>query len=166
MAVHLHPGCHADVGGGSHNHKTKESLSYIPLRWMIKECLVHTDIMFDHESLKHFGFDLLNLVQHLEKEGIDVKARGFDIKALKAIAEMATQQTYEEDSVKAQLHEPRPHGLMALLSNVVHRAKARADSLARIWDQLVEARSWWVLEFIPMLATYQEGDGTWIRRRM
>jgi hypothetical protein len=137
---------------------------------MIKECLVHTDIMFDHESLKHFGFDLLNLAQFLKKEGVDVEARGFDIEALKGATEVAKEQIYEEDSAIAQPnHEPRFHGLASVrtvISNAVHRAKARADSLARIWDQLVEARSWWVLEFIPMLATYQEGDGTWIRRRM
>ncbi|KAF8235866.1 hypothetical protein L208DRAFT_1391671 [Tricholoma matsutake] len=167
-------GCHADIGGGSHHNKIQDSLSHIPLRWMIKECFINTEILFDHEYLKTLGFDLLDLAHDLADEGVDVEARGFDNEALRAAAEEAKALTYEKDS-DITLHphvEAHSHALttfMAALpriSNAVVRAKMRADTLAMIWDQLTLARSWWVLEFMPMLVTYQKEDGTWIRKRM
>jgi hypothetical protein len=173
-SFYLDSGCHADVGGGSHHNKIQDSLSHIPLRWMIKECFLNTGILFDHEYLKTLHFDLLDLAHELADQGVDVEARGFDIKALTALAEEAKKQAYEEDPDVKHQHNRAVQSraitsvIAALprISNAFIRAKERADILATIWDQLILARSWWVLEFIPMLATYQKEDGTWIRRRM
>lgn len=141
---------------------------------MIKECFIHTDIIFDHDYIKTLDVDLLDLAHELDEQGVDVQARGFNIEVLKAIAEEAKKQSYEEDSLTTPQHHAQVHShaltsVMAALpriSNALIRAKARADVLARIWDQLDLTPFWWVLEFIPMLQTYQKEDGTWIRKRM
>jgi len=66
----------------------------------------------------------------------------------------AKKQSYEEDialtpQTHAVTHSHAMASVMAALpriSNALIRAKARADVLARIWDQLNLARSWWILE--------------------
>jgi len=104
-----------DIGGGSHHNNIKDSLSYIPLRWMIKESFINTNILFDHEHLKTLGFDLLELAHELAEAGVDVEARGFNMQTLKTIAEEAKKQSYEEDiALTPQTHAVTPlscHGI-------------------------------------------------------
>lgn len=65
-------GCHADIGGGSHSNKERNSLSFIPLRWMIKQCfLTGTGILFDNDYLKFLAFDFHQLRKELQEMGID-----------------------------------------------------------------------------------------------
>lgn len=46
-------GCHCDVGGGSVKNGTRNSISRIPLRWMIRECFkTNTGIIFDRDILR------------------------------------------------------------------------------------------------------------------
>ena len=40
------------------------------------------------------------------------------------------------------------------------------DACADIYDQLRTKMHWWFLEFIPMLSTFQNKDGDWMRQRM
>jgi hypothetical protein len=40
------------------------------------------------------------------------------------------------------------------------------DACADIYDQLRTKMHWWFLEFIPMLSTFQNQDGVWMRHRM
>ncbi|KAL5480654.1 hypothetical protein ACEPAI_9594 [Sanghuangporus weigelae] len=50
-------GSHSDVGGGAVRNGTRNSLSRISLRWMIRECLqAHTGIQFDLPWLVRIGF--------------------------------------------------------------------------------------------------------------
>ncbi|GLB44632.1 putative uncharacterized alpha/beta hydrolase domain (DUF2235) [Lyophyllum shimeji] len=167
-------GCHADVGGGSHPNYIQESLSYIPLRWMIKECLrTGTDILFDVQYLKYIGINVDKLADELKGKGFDVAALGFDSEALEQepkggparsgiLVPHRTTQQIPATAPNAAPHWPHaPH-----LSRVLHGLKTRADILAEIFDQLAMKRRWWSLEAIPMLATYQKEDGTWVRRRM
>ncbi|KIM40908.1 hypothetical protein M413DRAFT_445679 [Hebeloma cylindrosporum] len=45
-------GCHSDVGGGAVTNDTKESLSNITLRWMVREALAsESGIQFDYDAL-------------------------------------------------------------------------------------------------------------------
>jgi len=163
-------GCHADVGGGSHNNRYKDSLSYIPLRWMIKECyLAQTGILFDHEYLKQLGFDLLGLAHTLENKGLDVVALGFDIKTLES--EEAKKHSYKENSsphiTRPAQTRSKPSVMAALphVHNALLYVGARKDAFAKIWDQLVITKGWWVLEVIPMLTTHQMENGDWFRER-
>jgi hypothetical protein len=165
-------GCHADIGGGSHDNKITDSLSQITLRWMIKECLVNTDIIFNLDYLRSIDFDLLELAHDLDDEGVDVEARGFDIEALKLIAEKNKKHSHDVESaaepqpVQSPVSASSPISALPRISNALIRARWRADVLASIFDQLKAKWPWWILEFLPMLATYQQQDGTWIRRRM
>jgi hypothetical protein len=43
--------------------------------------------------------------------------------------------------------------------------KHQEDVVAQIFDQLILAFFWWLLEFIPLLHTYQKPDGSWVRQR-
>ena len=44
---------------------------------------------------------------------------------------------------------------------VLHR-----DTFAKIYDQLYVAKHWWILEVLPLAATFQMPDGTWMRSRL
>ncbi|KAG6830532.1 hypothetical protein H0H92_000204 [Tricholoma furcatifolium] len=164
-------GCHADVGGGSHDNKVQESLSYIPLRWMIKECLLGgTNILFDMKYLKTIGINLPKLAGELKAKGLPTEALGFTPEVLNEKTPASTipgiltphKNTQQSGLTDNKVHLPHaPH-----LSRALTRLKTRADIAADIFDQLVLAKAWWVLEAIPMLATYQKEDGTWIRKRM
>ncbi|KAK0492996.1 hypothetical protein EDD18DRAFT_1289898 [Armillaria luteobubalina] len=46
-----------DVGGGSLNNSTRYSLARMSLRWMIRECLTETGIMFDSQRLRLLDLD-------------------------------------------------------------------------------------------------------------
>ncbi|KZT22378.1 hypothetical protein NEOLEDRAFT_1097787 [Neolentinus lepideus HHB14362 ss-1] len=131
-------GCHADVGGGSHRKEENESLSNIALRWMIKESqAAQTGLIFDEAYLKEIGIDLQ------DPHSVDIRMKP-----------EATGQ-----SIHSMI---APHdGSSLLLSQRDYR-----DALAWIYDQLEHARTWWVLEYIPMLVTHQKGDGTWVRQRI
>ena len=51
-------GAHSDIGGGSHANTEPGSLSFVPLRWMIKECLIAgAGILFEADVLSKFEFD-------------------------------------------------------------------------------------------------------------
>ncbi len=59
-------GAHSDIGGGSHANTEPGSLSFVPLRWMIKECLIAgTGILFEADVLSKFEFDFHALEKHL-----------------------------------------------------------------------------------------------------
>jgi hypothetical protein len=136
---------------------------------MIKECLVHTDIMFDHGYLKTLGINLLDLACELAREGVDVRTRGFDIKGLITIARGGMKQSRGRHAITLQPHAAvhyytPPPPVMA--SSALFSAKARSGFLGAIHDQLIPKQSWWFFEFMPMITTYQKEDGTWIHRRM
>lgn len=76
-----------DVGGGSVQNGERHSLARIPLRWMIRECLKKSDIIFDKCMLEHeAGMDIGSLSKppnplspenlHLTRPG-DGKIKGF-----------------------------------------------------------------------------------------
>jgi hypothetical protein len=145
---------------------------------MIKECyMAKTGIRFNHDYLEELGFDLLELAHYLEDHGLDVLELGFDIEALKALAEVAEKNRSQDETHTSSV--PIPNGVVTQppalnsvmanfprISNVLLRARARADALAQKFDQLVLVWQWWGLEILPMLATYQNEKGVWIRRRM
>ena len=56
------PGCHCDVGGGSAKNEVTNSLSRIPLRWMIRESFItDSGIVFDSDALVSAGINPAHL---------------------------------------------------------------------------------------------------------
>ncbi|KAG8942264.1 hypothetical protein FRC03_003461 [Tulasnella sp. 419] len=47
-------GYHSDVGGGNTPYTQPHALSLIPLRWMVREALVHTNILFEMSVLEEY----------------------------------------------------------------------------------------------------------------
>lgn len=135
-------GCHADVGGGSHNtDEEPSSLSNIPLRWMIKECfLAKTGINFDQGLLTELGLDLTAL----EKNP----------------ATVPTHNYADPSGPGSDILEPNSTEI------ALRFQKDLMDASALIYNQLFIAPFWWLLEVIPMISTHQEHDGSWLRFRM
>ncbi|KAM6494621.1 Uncharacterized alpha/beta hydrolase domain (DUF2235) domain containing protein [Amanita muscaria] len=145
-------GTHADVGGGSHIATRSSSLSFISLRWMIKECILsETGIMFDLKYLKDdLNFDFDGLISNkTEKQNPIMQDNELKEYQLKA---RDPKQAYF-DTLPIPMQQPR-YSMHAL------------DILADIFDQLVLCWLWWMVEVVPMLYTYQDHHGNWIRRRM
>ncbi|KIL60381.1 hypothetical protein M378DRAFT_130749 [Amanita muscaria Koide BX008] len=162
-------GTHADVGGGSHDVKRSSSLSFIPLRWMIKECILsETGIMFDLNYLQDdLDFDFDGLLKEIGDE-TEKQKRIIQYVGLKACrdAQVEERNRYHgtKDAAKDTTHtedDPRPR---LLIQRIGRHAR---DILDDIFDQLVIFwYFWWMLEMIPMLYAYQDFHGNWIRRRM
>lgn len=154
---------------------------------MIKECFAtRTGILFDHDYLITMGFNLFKLAEQLTQLNINVEELGLDHAALKHLnEERKTRSLWQEEPVLMEV--PRtpltrtqslvrtrtislgPTHLSALntrLSVAIQHARDRIDGLAYIWDQLAINRLWWLLEFIPMLTTYQESNGDWVYTRV
>ena len=115
MTFIILPGCHADIGGGSHEDDVDTSLSNITLRWMIRECfLAKTGILFDTDLLDDLGL----VLEELESNPQDV-------------------QTYDipgTDPSTGTLNEAGPVGLRP--------AKDIKDAAAQIYDQLLRQKFW------------------------
>lgn len=129
---------------------------------MIKECLVKTTILFDFQAVESLDYDLLTLSRELSAVNIDVTGLGLP---------QAHPITVDASAPSTPAHAPiTPYAVATDCfhrpSHEMIRAKALADIVAKVWDQLDLSKSWWFLEYIPLLATYQEPNGTWIRRRM
>lgn len=133
-----------DVGGGAVTNGTRNALSRIPLRWMIRQCfLANTGIMFHGQRLKEIGLDSDSLYPHvrvrpppitidkLEKSKVESQIRG----TLTLVKPADAQFTEEEEDL--------------------------ADALSPIHDQLDVSRSWWILEILPMKQRIQQKDGAW-----
>ncbi|KAF8630027.1 hypothetical protein AX15_003142 [Amanita polypyramis BW_CC] len=151
-------GCHADVGGGSHSTRRNQSLSYIPLRWMIKECiLAGTGILFDMEYLKEsLDFDFQGLLKEAKDKGMNAEDlgeayKGIEEYALKAPRHKQSEKPATNGSILEQPHSTRRH--FQDIIDVIF------DQLTLVWY------FWWLLELIPMLFTFQDPQGNWIRRR-
>lgn len=158
-------GCHADIGGGSHPNKIRESLSHIPLRWMIKESLLAgSGILFDLRYLKSLGINVKALSEELKAKGHDPNALGFTPEALKELEADKAVILAPHRNLK-HIHTNN-HPSPRLLSHVQRIHENHVDILAKIFDQLSLVFWWWILELLPLLVTYQKADGNWVRRRM
>ncbi|KAG8935890.1 hypothetical protein FRC02_005889 [Tulasnella sp. 418] len=51
-------GDHCDVGGGNTTYKEVFALSHIPLRWMVRQAMKRTSIIFDRRVLEIYGIRL------------------------------------------------------------------------------------------------------------
>ncbi|KIL60376.1 hypothetical protein M378DRAFT_923486 [Amanita muscaria Koide BX008] len=180
-------GTHADVGGGSHIATRSSSLSFISLRWMIKECILsETGIMFDLKYLKDdLNFDFDGLIKEIGNE-TKKQNRIMQYHELKEYRDAQLKEREAKDTtngtahIDAKLEEisnktEKQNRIMkvrdakqdTLPLPMQQRCGHAWDILADIFDQLVIFwYFWWMLEVVPMLYTYQDHHGNWIRRRM
>ncbi|KAG8927358.1 hypothetical protein FRC02_008258 [Tulasnella sp. 418] len=117
-------GFHSDVGGGNTPYYEKSALSYIPLRWMVREALQHSGIIFETSVLDIFNIKLPK----------DIPESGSDPVTLQKY-----RQT-EQGDAESDLHSPYEGGVMGVFYTIAeylpkyrsdgrgilpHRAKAR-----------------------------------------
>ncbi|KAI0253206.1 hypothetical protein BJV78DRAFT_1123495 [Lactifluus subvellereus] len=149
-------GCHCDVGGGSVENGTRNSLARIPLRWMIRQCfLTNTGIQFHRESFKDIGLDVDSIFPVVLPRPPALKASASDV--AKALA------SYHAD-VKRTTHAAKPTGapLTAASTFKTEEAEELTDALSKKYDELKRSKAWWILEILPLRYSKQNrGDGSW-----
>ncbi|KAF9554064.1 hypothetical protein CPC08DRAFT_713209 [Agrocybe pediades] len=124
-------GCHADVGGGSVTNNTRNSLSRIPLRWMVRECFkAKTGILFYKDSFKSVGLDYNMLWSEVKERPPPV----LEFSGAKPTQNSSYEWVYPDNS-----------------DFVNEEEEDLADALSPKNDMLSleNSRFWWILEFIP-----------------
>ncbi|KAG6916803.1 hypothetical protein DXG01_005268 [Tephrocybe rancida] len=139
-------GCHTDVGGGSVDNGTPNTLARISLRWMIRECFkADTGIMFISESLKPVGLDPASLYPYVQQRPPPLLSSGAHIQSIPKVVPKPPQPG--EAATPAATKTEEDHELL--------------DAMSPIYDQLDLKWAWWVLELFPMKQRYQKGDASW-----
>ena len=159
---------------------------------MIKEAIVaESGILFKDEPLKSMSFDFVQLAHELDQLGLDVQRFGLnpsllllqvDQQAVSRSPELMTTPAFLPalslySSLSTALYRPYRFPVAVKhaenirdaaedIRDVVKHAKDIRDGVAALYDQLVTFKPWWILEIIPMLTTYQEQSGKWIRKRV
>ncbi|KAI0829014.1 hypothetical protein BC628DRAFT_1417379 [Trametes gibbosa] len=121
-------GCHCDVGGGSVADDVPHTLARIPLRWMIRECFkMDTGIRFHGELLRAIGLDPAALHP--------------------IVLDRPPALRPEPDVHLRSVAPPLPH-----TTEEEHEVR---DALTPLYDQLVLAPYWWLLEILPSKHRWQ-----------
>ncbi|KJA24882.1 hypothetical protein HYPSUDRAFT_76229 [Hypholoma sublateritium FD-334 SS-4] len=184
-------GAHSDIGGGSHANTEPGSLSFIPLRWMIKECLITgTGILFDADVLSRFEFDfdalersqgVPTMAQLGFADRVGVKKSSGDAQAGSPTAQTSSLPEPEPSIIfplltrlsgiaMPKIKEQYSSSFKLFISHDAFEAFANAyrasDSFSAVYDQLIMKWAWWTLEWLPTFTTYQTPTGEWMQRRM
>ena len=140
---------------------------------MIKECiLAKTGILFDLEYLKDsLDFDFNGLLEEMREKNITPIDLGAGYEDLEKHAEDQTKQEQQTAVVPTVIVTEAANGTTHIHHNSTRRSHLRAgfqylhDIHDNIFDQLIIAWLWWLLEIIPTLFTFQDPAGNWIRLR-
>jgi uncharacterized protein (DUF2235 family) len=160
-------GAHADVGGGSELNHKRHMLSRIPLRWMIRQCFeCDTGILFSTRALAEAGIDLEtvwplyttptppvvgpapHLMEQYEAEKLPPLRR--------RSTALGVDKSQRKDSSSTLLNESERRRFEADL--LPEQVEDHFDCLARINDQLKDAKGWWILEIWPVKVRVQKKD--------
>jgi len=140
-------GCHCDVGGGSVVNGTRNSLARIPLRWMIRQCfLANTGIMFHKDTLPKVGLDPDTIFPHVLLPRPPMIFQDRNIHTIPV-----PKPVVHEDDRKAVVYTDG--GCF-----VSEAEEDLADALSPMYDQLKQAKYWWILEMIPQKIRYQSSE--------
>ncbi|KAI6104529.1 hypothetical protein EDD16DRAFT_1695976 [Pisolithus croceorrhizus] len=142
-------GCHCDIGGGSVGNGTRNSLARIPLRWMIREIFkADVGILFHRSMFEQIGMDPSTLYPHVTTRPPPI----FNIPA-KADPKVPC----DDNDFAAIQCDPNGKFVSEELEDV-------NDALSPIYDQLMIAPYWWILEALPQKLHYQrDQDDSWTR---
>ncbi|KAM6490035.1 Uncharacterized alpha/beta hydrolase domain (DUF2235) domain containing protein [Amanita muscaria] len=154
-------GCHCDIGGGSVENGTRQSLARIPLRWMVRECFkAKTGIIFDTASLYTIGLDPAALYPYvLERpplsDSLIAQARERVIQTPESISWSQWFKSWFTGVATEQ-------NSAAIVPFDSEDNEDLRDALSPKYDQLKISRLWWILEILPVSMRYQRGDNQWV----
>jgi len=155
---------------------------------MIKEAIFSgIGILFKTDVLKSINFDFMELASELDRLGLDVQRTGLDPALLQPPAVRPMGSPLTRDALLSPIFSPTsqtstlfpfvpfaiPNSLTTALdqrqrsvADAVRHVVGIHDIISKVYDQLFEAKPWWIFEIIPTLTTYQEPTGDWTRKRM
>ncbi|KAH7926861.1 hypothetical protein BV22DRAFT_1008135 [Leucogyrophana mollusca] len=169
-------GCHCDIGGGSVPNGTRNSLARIPLRWMIRECFkANTGILFHRESFKQIGMDPDSVYPYV-KPRPPPRFQNPHIVGPHPPPGAPMTNFDENAPLPSEAHlipVPKPQVVKGDPTVVVYsdggdfvseEEEDLADALSPVYDQLVLAKGWWILEVLPQKQHYQKDeDSSWVK---
>ena len=170
-------GAHADVGGGAVHNSTRHKLSRIPLRWMIRQTFhCNTGILFSTHALAETGLDVHTLWPMCKKlprpqvgpsEDMVEKYKAGQLEPLhwrsNALKPAGPDRNAEDNSDSDDSDDER----LALKGSwTPEQSEDYFDCFAEINDQLAVAKSWWVLECLPIKARVQDEQdpSQWLKK--
>jgi len=152
-------GAHCDIGGGSVENGTRNSLARIPLRWMIRQCFqTNTGIMFHRSMFKQIGMDEAMLYPHVLTRPPAI------FQTPPPPSPPGTPDSGKAHSLPAPQVVKNDPSIVAYSDGgtfVSEEQEDLADALCPLYDQLRLKWGWWILEVIPQQLRYQrdEDDG-------
>lgn len=174
-----------DIGGGSVANSTRNSLARIPLRWMIRECFkMNTGIQFEAERLKEVGLDPATLwpvvlprppplpvpkqlgppASESSNTDQDQTKRSSSMDKTPVRSEAAETRGAIDLTDVDEIGEDGGDGTAEKVRTFVsEEIEELDDAMCPLYDQLVLAKGWWILELLPMRQRVQKDDGTWKR---
>ncbi|ORY58532.1 uncharacterized protein BCR38DRAFT_400290 [Pseudomassariella vexata] len=162
-------GAHADVGGGAVKNESRHMLSRIPLRWMLRQCFnCNTGILFDTCRLADHGLDVHTLwpvYQPRAKPTVGPPPALLEKYEKKSLAPLRQRSTFlpigpEEYGIEGA---PSAEDLQYVLPS--ESTEDHFDCMEEPRDQLVDAKSWWMLEIWPVKIHVLASDGEgWEKR--
>ena len=149
-------GCHCDVGGGAVPNTERHMLSRIPLRWMIRQTFeCDTGILFLSERLGEMGLDLETLWPIYKPPTKPIvgptpgHSESYASRELPPLTRRPTalslKKTKTDEAGKDQGANTTTNELLP-----PEQTQDHLDALSPLNDELVLARSWWILEFWPV----------------
>ena len=152
---------------------------------MIKEAIIAgTGILFKKDCLKSLNFDFIELASELDRVGLDFQRTGLDPALLESpvvqpmpspstpegllspIFSPTSQKSFPFMPFAIPKTIPLPDQVQSRLNGIAQHVMGNGDATSKVYDQLSEAKHWWILENIPTLTMYQESNGDWTRKRM
>ncbi|KAG2116365.1 hypothetical protein BD769DRAFT_1486352 [Suillus cothurnatus] len=150
-------GAHCDVGGGSVQNGTRNSLARIPLRWMIRELFkLEIGIIFHRDMFAKIGMDHKSLYPVIKAWEPRPPAIYQSPTALPPGSPKPTTKAHELPPPEVVKDDPT----MVVYTDggkfVNEELEDLADATSPMYDQLRLARAWWILEVIPQMLHYQD----------
>ncbi|CCO35988.1 putative protein YEL023C [Rhizoctonia solani AG-1 IB] len=154
-------GGHCDIGGGAVPNDTPNDLARIPLRWMVRECILNnTGILFEPSKLREIGLNPLTLwpVDRIPSEPklAGVNEEGFSQHEGRHVAKATSTKIINASSPGPGLSKPVPDEMVRLGTT-----EDEKDAVQPIHDRLSSNPLWWILELFSSKESYQRHDGTW-----
>ena len=155
---------------------------------MIKEAIIAgTGILFKKDCLKSLNFDFVELASELNRVGLDFQRTGLDPALLEPPIVQPIPSPSTPEGLLSPIFSPTsqtsfpfpfmPFVIPKTITPLPDQGQRRVndgvqyimdigDAISKIYDQLSEAKHWWIFENIPTLTMYQEPTGDWTRKRM
>jgi hypothetical protein len=155
-------GAHADIGGGAVVNESRHMLSRVPLRWMIRQCFeCNTGILFNVARLAEQGIDVTNLWPKYRKPTVPTKGPSPALMTKyekKTLAPVQRRSTFlpigsENNTIEGAPTDADLNYVLPSESDEDH-----FDAMEEPHDQLVDAKSWWILELWPVKIRVLSGD--------